>query len=249
MPNKINETTLTGATSRLSIQHLMLWTTCTAVLLAGHDALDIFRDYPEEIQGSKRFWQSLYVIPEGAVVAGLVVLFSRTLRGVSPLLLHPGYLLVLVQGLIAILGPIATGDTLGSIAVSSIAIAIYIVALCITRFPKVWTVYFIAAIVQWSCDLLAQLAIHEIVHQYSGENSWHTFLELLSIDGLVYVMVLRYFAIAAGCLLLLTTVALEWRAKTSRDWLHTVGVIVVISGSLDELMYAVSFVFVKVFGA
>ncbi|MBB3206219.1 hypothetical protein FHS27_002027 [Rhodopirellula rubra] len=240
MSNKINETPFTDATPQLSIRHLMLWMTCAGVLFAGHDAIDLFRYYPEETRGTMRFWRTLYVIPESAAAAGLVVLFSRTIRGVAPLMLHPGYWLVLVHGLIAILGPMATGD-LGTIAVSSIASAIYIVALCISRFPTRWTVYFIAATVQWSCNSLSQLAIHEIAHENSGENSWHSFVELLSIERLIGIIWLHQYAITAGCFLLLTAVALDWRAKTSRDWFHTVGVIVVISGSIGVSISTIRF--------
>lgn len=88
-------------TPRLGIQHLMLWTLCSAVFLALTRALNsLDSNFPSGSAATRDVSDVIRGITTGAAFAGSIVLVSIRVRSGPPMLRHPGHWLLFMSAIL-----------------------------------------------------------------------------------------------------------------------------------------------------
>ena len=205
---------------RLSIFHIMLWTFCTAFLLAMTRVIYSLQEMDDGFLMVQQSSNILYGMVNGAVLAGAIVLIYTRLQSGPPLVRHPGHWLLIVPApmviayfFLAIVNLIvADSNNHGFPFVYFIGYpVVYVgeaIAFCIASWQaqsKAWRILFVGQAISFGLSVLSLVAV--ILQSYSpiiwSLPSWCR----LALSGWAIVAVI-----------------IDFRRGRQRDWLHWAGV-------------------------
>ena len=230
-----------STTPRLGIRHLILWIFATAIVLSAHSTIRILMDEP--VHRGTYLAELVGGTACGAGLAGIIVGLWRWRKG-KPVVVHPGYVflylggigLVLDLGLTIILSLLArahdhaptwyfTHRHFVGYGLMSVAV---VVALVRTRRTPLWCLPVMALLLLTLSQAIGSLpylveAWSPILTRYTWLTPYNTFLPIVAV-GTATVLVVA--------------VVDAYRSDEKRDWVHWLGVAVVVGMAAPHLIEA-----------
>ncbi|MFZ1934438.1 MAG: hypothetical protein WCB27_23605 [Thermoguttaceae bacterium] len=236
---------------QFGIIHLLIWSTVTAVLLKYYLAIadeSSFQESPVQLW-LIRISQSLSAILVGSIVIGSGILIrARCYKMLRRL--QPGHWLVLVVTFGALLNLIAWpiyrhflrasstsvwGYILGTTIAGSLTAAAYAVATVQLRDARRWKFFFAVKVLGEVATVILGLASLALSMLFHGRYSNLFFLS----QG--------YWSIGAAAILvmLLVVTIMDVPIRASRDWLHWLGITVLVAGYAMSLAWQAYYTFFR----